>query len=113
MDLVIAGAVETGAEIAVIIASLEKSVAYVTILRVPFTLLLIAHCKFGTLTNRYHHSTERGVCVKGENCEYEHLGRPLVVDEEGLNTLQSIVRGMSVPDEYATASLYANSHSFR
>lgn len=33
--------------------------------------------------------TERGVCVKGESCEYEHLGRPLVVDEAGLSKLQS------------------------
>jgi hypothetical protein len=32
------------------------------------------------------------VCVKGENCEYEH-GRPLVVDEAGLSKLQS-GRGM-------------------
>jgi hypothetical protein len=29
------------------------------------------------------------VCVKGESCEYEHLGRPLVVDEAGLSKLQS------------------------
>jgi hypothetical protein len=39
---------------------------------------------------------ERGVCVRGENCEYEHLGRPLVVDEAGLSKLQGS-RGTFIP----------------